>query len=101
MTGTYAQKIIAFARCWQSNCVITVAPRFLFELMKEGELPCGKEVWKDTIIQLPGGNRSSWINDLTGHTISAEGGLPVGDICRDLPAALLSSQDYRYDDTVH
>jgi len=97
VTGTYAQKVIAFARCWQSNCVVTVAPRFFADLKTEGSLPCGKNAWKDTIIQLPAAENSSWKNALTGKELSFEDGLLMKEICQDLPAALLSTQDYCHD----
>jgi (1->4)-alpha-D-glucan 1-alpha-D-glucosylmutase len=50
VTGKFKDNIIAFARGRR----ITVAPRFLTRVVKEGELPIGK-VWADTSINSPGG----------------------------------------------
>jgi len=50
VAGKFKDNIIAFAR----GRKVTVAPRFLTRVVKEGELPIGK-VWADTSISLPDG----------------------------------------------
>lgn len=90
VTGIHANKVIAFARTLDTQTVITVAPRFLFDLTKDDELPCGSSVWGDTAIQLPNADRAAWTNTLTGDSTDPKEKLLVGDIFRSLPAALLS-----------
>ncbi|MEL6351475.1 MAG: malto-oligosyltrehalose synthase [Cyanobacteria bacterium J06627_28] len=93
VTGIHANRVIAFARTLDTQTVITVAPRFLFDLTKDDELPCGLSVWGDTAIHLPNADRANWTNALTRDSVEHNEELLIGNICRVLPAALLSSKN--------
>jgi (1->4)-alpha-D-glucan 1-alpha-D-glucosylmutase len=89
--GTYKNHIIAFARERRPSFSITVAPRFLTGVVKQGVKPLGREVWKDTRIILPEGTPVSWKDVITGTEIRGKKKLFVGDIIKHFPASLLVS----------
>ncbi|MGA1844918.1 MAG: malto-oligosyltrehalose synthase [bacterium] len=89
--GAHAESVIAFARNHQDAWAISVAPRFLTSLIKEGQCPSGEEVWQDTRLLMPEGAPSSWINAITGERISHHGPIPLGAILTRFPVALLTS----------
>jgi (1->4)-alpha-D-glucan 1-alpha-D-glucosylmutase len=90
--GTYQNHIVAFARRHEHTTVITIAPRFLTQLIQPGELPLGKEVWQDTRIQLPADAPQQWQDAIAGETLSGNHSLAVGEILRSFPVALLVGQ---------
>ena len=89
VTGGKAEHVIAFLRHWQNEYALTVAPRFFTSLIKPGEMPTGRRVWQDTRIVLPAGTPSDWQDAITGNTVTAGKGLPVGDILREFPVSIL------------
>jgi (1->4)-alpha-D-glucan 1-alpha-D-glucosylmutase len=91
-TGLFREHILAYARHAQGAWAITVVPRFLTGIIREGVLPVGDDIWEDTAIVLPEGAGNQWheiftATPLTGH----ERHLLIGDILRRFPVALLSS----------
>jgi len=91
--GQYASKIIAFARSYNKKWLITVAPRFLTDLINEGELPVGYNVWKDTHIVIPENFPSRWRNSVTSQEIHSGASLPAGLVFERFPAALLINEE--------
>ncbi|UCH79925.1 MAG: malto-oligosyltrehalose synthase [Nitrospiraceae bacterium] len=89
--GTYKNHIIAFVRERRPSFSITVAPRFLTGVVKQGVKPVGREVWKDTRIILPEGTPVSWKDVITGTEIRGKKKLFVGDIIKHFPTSLLVS----------
>jgi (1->4)-alpha-D-glucan 1-alpha-D-glucosylmutase len=74
-TGEHATNLCAFGRRHGSGLVITIAPRLYRRLLGERELPpLGEEVWKDTLIELPGDHDAKAAdqlhNLLDGTTVS-------------------------------
>ena len=89
VTGNYADNVIAFARRQGEKVLVAIAPRFFTSLTPAGELPCGKGIWKDTAITLEDAETLSGKNWLTNSTIQPTKSILVGDLCCDLPVALL------------
>jgi (1->4)-alpha-D-glucan 1-alpha-D-glucosylmutase len=89
VSGTHRDRCIAYAREAGEVRVVTVAPRFLVGLVKEGEDPLGMNIWQDTGIPLENGFPRTWINALTGEVLRARGNLVVGEVLRSFPVALL------------
>ncbi|HEX2867174.1 MAG TPA: malto-oligosyltrehalose synthase [Ignavibacteriales bacterium] len=98
--GRLGENIIAFARKHKGRWAVTVLPRFLTEVVKEGELPLG-DLWGDTMIALPE-KVKSWRNVFTGEVLKNTGksrrgeeGSPAmaKDIFTHFPAALLAGEN--------
>jgi (1->4)-alpha-D-glucan 1-alpha-D-glucosylmutase len=93
--GRYAEHVIGFERAAAGDRlkVVTVVPRFLTGLIKEGTFPLGKKIWEDTVLVLPDAGPRRWRNSLTGRLLEADGVLPLGDALHDFPVALLVSEE--------
>jgi (1->4)-alpha-D-glucan 1-alpha-D-glucosylmutase len=90
------QRIIAFARRFESGGVIVVAPRLLAAALKEpGTLPLGAPTWSDAGLALPWLSRNATLRDMfTGRPLSLEVGehgarLALSEALRDFPVALV------------
>lgn len=89
--GVYEHSILAFARKKLNNYAVTVAPRFLTDLLR-AESSWGSINWADTSIRLPDNSPSTWIEAFTDKTLNAKDGqLPVNEIIDTFPVALLVS----------
>lgn len=64
---------------------MAIAPRFLTEIIKPGQLPLGTEIWEDTSLKLSNRN---WSNAIDCQTIVGEN-FAVGEILQNFPVALL------------
>lgn len=91
VTGKFKDHVIAFARSNKKQNVITIVPRFLTSLIKEGELPLGKNVWEDTAVQLPQKDDLTWLDAISEQKLQASGLLYIGEILQYFPVALLSN----------
>ncbi|MGA1865263.1 MAG: malto-oligosyltrehalose synthase [bacterium] len=88
--GRFRDCIIAYAKNYQDRLAITVIPRFLTNLIKEGEFPLGEQVWEDTRLVLPDELSSlSWTNSLTDQPVNGEGPLMAGKVFEHFPVGLL------------
>jgi (1->4)-alpha-D-glucan 1-alpha-D-glucosylmutase len=87
--GKHKDFLVSFARKYQENWAITVAPRFITNLVEDGQMPLGEKVWQDTYIGLPKEAPSEWKNGITGELIRAEKKLPVSQVLSHFPVALL------------
>ncbi len=87
--GKHRESIVAFAREHKPLWAVIVAPRFLTGVVPEGRYPLGADVWDDTHIVLPQGAPTEWENALTGETLRGTQILPVGEVFRSYPSALL------------
>lgn len=84
--------VIAFARMKERSFALTVAPRFLTSLIKEGEYPLGKGIWKDTSIVLPEDFPSTWRDAITDQNLEGRKTLQISGILKHFPVALLISE---------
>ena len=94
--GTKSQHLCAFARLYEGNVSITMAPRFLTSLVSNPTtLPIGKAVWEETWIPLtPECAGSQYQNVLTGEIINpiqqnSMVGLHLHTVFQHFPLALL------------
>ncbi len=90
--GRFRSHIIAFARRYQHQWAIVVAPRLLSHIIQEGDFPLGRQVWQDTELTMPDGAPLECRNVITGEALSAGNVLPVGDILHSFPVALLMGE---------
>ncbi len=90
--GPFKEHVVSFARRKQGKWGVTVAPRFFFALTGERNHPLGEDTWKDTALLLPEKAPEKWTNALTGEKLGGAGRLPVAEILRDFPVALLMSE---------
>ena len=89
--GKFKENLIAFARNYEDNFIITLAPRFLTDLVKENVLPIGTDIWSDTYIKLNKINSPTLKNNLTGEVFEKRGKILIGEIFRNFPYALIGS----------
>jgi len=89
--GDLQEHLIAFARQWRDSFAITIVPRFLTDLVKEGEYPVGQEIWGNTLVILPGSAPFRWTDALTGQEVTGERAIPVGMALKLFPVSLLLS----------
>jgi (1->4)-alpha-D-glucan 1-alpha-D-glucosylmutase len=92
-TGRFRDHIIAFARKHEDHWAVTIAPRFLTALIKEGEYPLGRRVWDDTCILLPEGAPRSWKDAITNQIVKNNRTLPMGEVLGLFPTALLMREE--------
>lgn len=91
-SGTRARHVVSFARRTPQQTVLVVATRFFATLLAEAEFPLGEHVWDDTLIQAPAELCGCYRDVFTGQRLcldEADAGLPLAQICGQLPFALL------------
>jgi len=91
--GPFKDHVISFARRKGGMWAVTVAPRFFFTLEGESTHPLGEAAWRDTALLVPEQAPENWKNALTGEEVGGRGRLPLAEILRAFPAALLVSED--------
>lgn len=92
--GERESNVVAFARRHRSGWIIAVAPRLTTRLVRAGQWPIGKRVWKETWLKLPEDAPRNWIDTITGNAVN----LPdsKGDLSlffARFPVALLESTE--------
>ena len=90
--GRFRSHVIAFAWRYQRQWALVIAPRFLSQLIPEGDFPLGRHVWQDTEVVMPDGAPAAWRNVITGEALSAGQALSVGDVLLNFPVALLMGE---------
>lgn len=90
--GSHRDHCIAYARETGEVRAVTIAPRFLVSLVREGDDPLGMNIWQDTRIPLENGFCRTWRNALTGEVLQARDALVVGEAIRSFPVALLVNE---------
>ncbi|MBD2482572.1 malto-oligosyltrehalose synthase [Planktothrix sp. FACHB-1365] len=91
ITGDYAEHILAFARTYGQQIIITIVPQFLTNLVEPKQFPLGQMIWKDTAIEIPEEWSTDWEDTLTHQLIKGSPSLKIGDILTVFPVALLTS----------
>lgn len=92
VTGKYRNHVVAFARNLSGGWAVTIAPRFLTSLVKEGEYPLGEKIWSDTRVSPPSGFPREWTNVVTERHARSEGGINVSEVLDHFPCGLLISE---------
>jgi (1->4)-alpha-D-glucan 1-alpha-D-glucosylmutase len=90
--GSMKEHVVAFARDLGDMRAIAVVPRFLTQVVKEGEYPVGEQVWQETRILQPPGSSSIWLDAITGQEVQGNDTLWLKEILSHFPVALLFSK---------
>jgi (1->4)-alpha-D-glucan 1-alpha-D-glucosylmutase len=91
--GKFKEHIICYARTYRESWGITVAPRFLTSLVREGKIPVGREVWEDTCIIMPSDAPRAFQDVFTNRTLLSKGNsIPVCELFSVFPLSLLLSE---------
>lgn len=85
-SGAKADHVFAFARRLEGAAVAVVVPRLAAALVPEPLGPC---VWGDTAVSLYDLPPGRWTNVFTGATHDADLRLPVAELIRTFPVAVL------------
>ena len=89
--GAYSRNLIAFARVGEGGAAITIAPRFLTAVVREGEYALG-EKWGDTTVRLPEELHGyEWKDTFTGKSIALGEEIKAGTALASFPVAFLVS----------
>jgi (1->4)-alpha-D-glucan 1-alpha-D-glucosylmutase len=88
--GRRAGHVVAFARVNGDRVLLTVAPRLVDEVQTGGERV--DQWWADTVVVIPETfRRQHWRATILGGDVSYGDELPVGQLLRPLPVAVLMS----------
>ena len=90
--GRCEDHVVAYGRNAGDRWAVTIAPRFLASLVREGEYPLGPDIWHDTRVSLHEGLPRTWRNTLTGEVVHSRENLVIGEILQSLPVALLVNE---------
>ncbi|MGH6628663.1 MAG: malto-oligosyltrehalose synthase, partial [Burkholderiales bacterium] len=91
--GARARHVVSFARRDRQQTVIVVAARFFAALLTVAESPTGAHVWGDTALRPRDDLLGCYRDVFTGNRVcmnDAGEGLPLSQVCKQLPFALLS-----------
>ncbi len=89
------EHVISFARRLGDKVAVSVAPRFLTNLVSPFQMPLGVDVWGEGLLILPDDFPKEYLNVLTGEKVSAitleDGriGILLAEIFKSFPVALL------------
>ncbi|MGF1521639.1 MAG: malto-oligosyltrehalose synthase [Leptolyngbyaceae cyanobacterium] len=89
--GKADDNIIAFARQWEHQWLVAIAPRFLTECIAPGEHPIG-EVWDNTTLDLPSGV-NQWQDWISDREISQSGEISLRTALAKFPVAILTGSE--------
>jgi maltooligosyltrehalose synthase len=85
--GACADRIVAFARRFENELAVTVAPRVASNLLRDGEILFASHAWRDTFVALPD---SAILDDVFTGQRMAGGLCAVHSLLGRLPVALLA-----------
>jgi len=89
--GRFARHLLAFARIYEGQYNLTVAPRWFVSVVSPGRAPLGR-VWSDTVIRLPDGFPALWTDVLSGRRHTGRQTLSAAAVFTSFPAALLEGE---------
>ncbi|MFZ0390858.1 MAG: malto-oligosyltrehalose synthase, partial [Calditrichia bacterium] len=84
--GVYRNNLIAFIRTDEKIQMVVLAPRFFTGLVSMDHYPLGVQTWRETRIEIPGGD---WMDMITGRTQEHSAEMKVGKILQLFPTAVL------------
>lgn len=93
LKGQHSRHAMAFARHHEENWCIVVVPRLLTSIISEKELPLGEQVWGDTMVELPAEAPQNWQQLFGGQQVQAKQSIPLAEIFKTFPVALLTSSN--------
>jgi (1->4)-alpha-D-glucan 1-alpha-D-glucosylmutase len=89
--GERREHVLAFARRSGSSALVVIVPRLLTSILKPGQIPCGREVWLDTTVELPDTDTTTWLNAFSSEPLASSRQLSLAEAFRNFPMALLHS----------
>jgi (1->4)-alpha-D-glucan 1-alpha-D-glucosylmutase len=91
--GEYKDQVVGFARTHGEHVVVAVGVRLSFAMLKDATVPLiPPPRWGDTSIAFPDERRNGWFSDcITGDVVKFHSPIPVSELLRRFPVALLSS----------
>jgi (1->4)-alpha-D-glucan 1-alpha-D-glucosylmutase len=97
VAGAHAERVVAFARRRRGAWAITIAPRMVAGLCRDGRPPL-PDAWRGLRILLPSRAPARWRQALTGDRLETEhdsrgASISVARAFTDIPLALLASDD--------
>ena len=93
-SGPRGTNVVAWWRRQGSHWVLAVIPRLTLECAGPGRFPTGTRVWGNTSCLLPKSAPRSYVDVVTGRTVTAtRGRLDVANILGVLPIAVLRGAD--------
>ncbi|MDZ4230195.1 MAG: hypothetical protein U1B77_00065, partial [Dehalococcoidales bacterium] len=95
INGQNTEHVFSFARREEDMWVLVVVPRLLSGLVPADVLPLGEPIWGNDRLLFPPDMPGQWASVFTGETLRASTGekdLPLADILRQFPLALLVSR---------
>ncbi|HUH13067.1 MAG TPA: malto-oligosyltrehalose synthase [Longimicrobiales bacterium] len=93
--GARGRSVVAFLRAAAGQAALVCAGVRLARAAEAESWARGPEAWGGTELRLPAGGPGRWRDALTDRRLTLEAGadVPLGEIFRDLPCALLLSED--------
>ncbi len=99
-TGSRSRNVCAFERRSGSESVVVAVPRFLTGITDDASLPFGREVWQESMLELPSApGGSQYRNEFTAEILSVvpgngkTAGLSLSQVFLNFPVALLKRLD--------
>lgn len=89
--GARKEHVLAFARHHKGEWALVAVPLLLVSLVGSHSQPLGEEVWQDTSILLPDNAPQEWQQVLGAGTVNAAPSLPVAELFKTFPVALLTA----------
>ncbi|RIJ42624.1 malto-oligosyltrehalose synthase [Pontibacter oryzae] len=89
--GAKKEHVLAFARHNQGQWALVVVPLLLVSLVDSHHHALGEDVWQDTHVVLPDGAPAQWQSAFSQNSLNASGTLPVADVLKTFPVALLTA----------
>ncbi len=91
--GCRKENVIAFAREYRNSWALTIAPRLTTALVKEDDMPLGRNIWNDASLIIDNDMPVSWINAITDQSFNTNDEMYLGDVLDRFPVALLLGRD--------
>ncbi|MGH9458927.1 MAG: malto-oligosyltrehalose synthase [Thermoanaerobaculia bacterium] len=89
VTGSRRAHVLAFARVLREEHTIVAVPRLTARLVRGSRFPLGEDVWDDTAIVLPTGQRTPLRNVFTDEIVRGRKSVRAADLFADFPIAVL------------
>jgi (1->4)-alpha-D-glucan 1-alpha-D-glucosylmutase len=94
VTGRVNRHVVAFARQHDGDLAVTVAPRVVFELVRDGRDPRNSGFWGGASVPLPGADESL-TEFFSGRRYEAGRPARIAALFQDWPFAVLTSRPIR------
>ncbi|GLU52105.1 malto-oligosyltrehalose synthase [Dyadobacter frigoris] len=93
--GAYKNNVLAFARIYKQTVLITIVPLHTAIMCEEQKQELFDLDWKDTNVLVPAGLNAEWGNLFTAKQSVHQDFVPVSDIFKSFPVAVLKGEKIR------